>query len=237
MLVSKGIENSSKLRLKELEPDNDPSLRFGVRSLDDSVGGFKYHDFAVLYGSRYALTLAQLLAVRAQRPLHEHGLNSTILLVDAGCSFEPYGVSSFAQSQGMNPRDALERIYLSRAFTVYQLSSLIYEWLPRAIEEYDAKLVIISALFELFTDPDIPRKEILPLFHYISKLLSKLALKEETVILVAVPYRDASPKMDTLLKLLKSRADIILELEERLSQANSREASPNRTRLRGCPSK
>jgi len=215
MLVSKGIENRTRLRLKRLESGHNSGLCFGVRSLDNSVGGFKLHDLVVLYGSRHALTLSQLLAVRAQLPLHEHGLDSPVLLVDAGCSFNPHRVSSFAQSQGMNSRDVLEGIYLSRAFTVYQLSSLIYEWLPRAIKEYDARLVIISALFELFTDVDIPREELLTSFHNLSKFLSKLVLEEEIAMLVAVPYRDASPKMDTLLRLLKSRADIIAELEEK----------------------
>jgi hypothetical protein len=198
-----------------LGPGYSPDLRFGVRSLDDSVGGLKIHDFAVLYGSRYVLTLSQLLAVRAQLPLHEQGLDSPVLLIDAGCSFDPYRVSSFAQSRGMPPEDALKRIYLSRAFTVYQLYSLIYGWLPGAIEAYDARLVIISAPLELFTDLDIPREEILTSLHHLSKFLSKIALEEEAAILVAAPYREAPSKTGALLGPIKSRAEIIVRLEER----------------------
>ena len=125
LLLSDSVKNSSQSRLKTLQPDRIPALRFGIPSLDDGIGGFKPHDLAVLYGSRHAVKLSHMLAVRVQLPLHKYGLNSSVLFVDAGCSFNPHIVSSFAQLQGLIPKDVLERIYVSRAFTVYQLLSLV----------------------------------------------------------------------------------------------------------------
>ncbi len=215
MLILEGIENSTGLRLKTLEMDRIPVLRFGVQSLDDAVGGLKPCDLAVLYGSRHTLPLSHMLAVRAQLPLHAYGLDSNVLFVDAGCSFDPHIISSFAQSQRLVPRDVLEKICVSRAFTAYQLSSLICDWLPGAIEDYHARLVIVSTFLELFSDLDIPREELLMSFNRLSRFLSNLALEEEVALLVAVPSRCVSPKRSALLRLLKSRADIIVNLEEK----------------------
>ncbi|UCD72900.1 MAG: hypothetical protein JSW01_05495 [Candidatus Bathyarchaeota archaeon] len=217
LLLSDGAKKSSQSRLKALQPDRIPSLRFGVRSLDDGIGGFKPHDLAVLYGSRHAVNLSHMLAVRVQLPLGEYGLNSSVLFIDAGCSFDPHSVSSFAQLQGMFPKDVLERIYVSRAFTLYQLLSLVYDWLPRAIEEYDARLVVVSSILELFTDLDVPRDELLMSFSRLSRSLSNLALKKEAVVLVTVPSRCDSWRSNQLFSLLKSRADIIAELKEKKS--------------------
>lgn len=215
LLLSDGVKNSSQSRLKTLQPDRIPALSFGVPSLDDAIGGFKPHDLAVLYGSRHAVKLSHMLAARVQLPFHKYGLNSSVLLVDAGCSFDPHSVSSFAQLQGLVPKDVLERIYVSRAFTVYQLLSLIYDWLPGAMEEYDARLVVISSILELFTDLDVPREELLMSFSRLSRSLSNLALKKEAVVLVTVPSHCDSQIRSNLFSLLKSRADIIAELEEK----------------------
>jgi hypothetical protein len=217
LLLSDGVKKSSQPRLKALQPDRIPSLRFGVRSLDDEIGEFKPHDLAVLYGSRHAVKLSHMLAVRVQLPFGEYGLNSSVLFIDAGCSFDPHSISSFAQLQGMVPKDVLEKIYVSRAFTLYQLLSLVYDWLPRAIEEYDARLVVVSSILELFTDLDIPREELLMSFGRLSRSLSNLALSKEAVVLVTVPSRCDSWRSNNLFSLLKSRADIIAELEEKKS--------------------
>lgn len=214
-LVSNGVGNSIGLRLKTLEPPSIPALTFGFRSLDRMVGGFKTQDLTVLYGSRHALKLSHLLAVNAQLPLHKYGFDSSVLFVDAGCSFDPHGISSLARLHGLLPQDVLERIRVSRAFTAYQLSSLIYDWLPRAIEDYDARLVILSSIIRLFTDLDMPREELLTSFSRLSRFLSNLALKEEVAVIVTIPSRCNSPKRHTLLRLLKSRADIIMELKEK----------------------
>ena len=213
-LVSEGTDNA-RLRPRPLKPDCTSTLRFGVPSIDEAIGGLEPPSLTVLHGSRHALTLSHLLAVRAQLPLHEHGLDSPVLLIDAGCSFDPHRVSSLAQSHQMNPIHVLERIRLSRAFTVHQLSSLIYGWLPRAMEDHGARLVVISDLLGLFADLDTPREELLTSFLDLAKSLSNLAQKEDAAILVTVPQRYTSPKMGALLRLLNSRANMILRLEER----------------------
>jgi len=214
LLISEGMEDA-RLQPVAREPEHTPTLCFGVQSIDGVIGGIEPHDLTVLYGSRDALTLSHLLAARAQLPLREHGLGSPVLLVDAGCSFNPHEVSSLAQSLRMLPESVLEKIYVSRAFTIYQLFSLIYGWLPEAIEEYGTRLVVVSDILRLFSEIEISREELVTSFHQLSRFLSNLAAKEETAVLVTVPQRHLSPKIGVLLGLLKSRANMIMELKER----------------------
>jgi len=213
-LASNSTGKYRRVRLETLELDRIPTLFFEAQSRA-RIGGLKPHDLVVLYGSRHTLKLSHFLAVRAQLPLHEYGLNSNVLFIDAGCSFNSHEVSSLTQTSKLLPRDALEGIRLSRAFTVYQLSSLIYGWLPDAIRDHDARLAIISAPLNLFADLDIPREELVTSFNRLSRFLSTLAAKEEAVILVTVPSPCDSPKKGNLLRLLKSRANIIMKLEEK----------------------
>ena len=68
--------------------------------------------------------------------------------------------TSFASSQHhLDPEKTLEMIFISRAFTAYQMTALIMERLKDAVKKYDAKIVVISDIVELFLDKDIPDEE------------------------------------------------------------------------------
>jgi hypothetical protein len=83
------------------------------------------------------------------------GPNCDVIFVDGGNNFDPYSVSDNSVEQGLDPEKVLERLHISRAFTHHQLASIIIDKLPHAIEEFKAKLVIVSDLTQLYCDPDV----------------------------------------------------------------------------------
>jgi hypothetical protein len=50
----------------------------------------------------------------------------------------------------LNPKQALNNIFISRAFTAYQATALITHQLKEAIKKYNAKLVILSDIAGFF---------------------------------------------------------------------------------------
>jgi len=94
-------------------------------------------EFAVLHGHPFIKTLSFLLSVRCQLPTNEGGLNSTTIYLDGGNTFDPYNISAMAQQYGLDPRTAFERIFVSRAFTAYQLSSLVFDHKFLALTRHD----------------------------------------------------------------------------------------------------
>ena len=101
-------------------------LSLGVPVLDDVFPDFELGDFAVLHGHA-ARFVTFVLSVRCQLRPNKRGLGSSVVFVDGGNSFSPYLVAEIARSNGLDSRSALEKIYVSRAFTAYQVSSLILE--------------------------------------------------------------------------------------------------------------
>jgi RecA/RadA recombinase len=133
-------------------------LSLGVSVLDDIFPGFETGNFAVLHGDS-ASFISFLLCVRAQLPHEKGGLGSSAVFVDGGNSFSPYIVAELARSYSLDSRATLENIYVSRAFTAYQLSSLILEKLEPFLKSKKAKLLIVSDISSLFFDKDIPKTE------------------------------------------------------------------------------
>jgi hypothetical protein len=141
-------------------------------------------DFAIIYGLPSVLTLSLLLAVRAQLPYQLGGLESSAVFIDGGNTFRLYKVSQLARLHHLRPRNVLQRIFISRAFTAHQMTSIILDKLEESVTKYDAKLVIISDFQELYLDKDIPPEESREVFSQVTAYLSKLA-EEKSVILLA----------------------------------------------------
>jgi len=185
----------------------------GISEVDKIFLGFEVGDFIILHGSASSLLLFDL-CIRCQLPTSRGGLSSPALFIDGGNIFDPYVVAEAARRYGLNPRDALKRIYVSRAFTAYQLSSLILERLDEAVRSFRSRFVAVSDIYSLFLDRDVPKTEAQELFMNVCSKLQKIA-KERNVIIAASHKEKRSSSRDLFFEaVLYGRASVILGLKQ-----------------------
>jgi hypothetical protein len=98
-------------------------------------------------------------------------------------------VAEVARDLSVDSRVALERIYVSRAFTAYQLCYLVLERLERFLNRKRAKLLVVSDIASLFFDRDIPKGEARDLFMKVCEKLSEIAAKWKTIVVVTYAPR------------------------------------------------
>jgi len=189
-------------------------LALGLPKIDDAFPGFQRGDFAVLFGHPICRTLSFLLGVRCQLPLRKDGLNSRAVYIDGGNTFDPYAVSAIAQEYGLEPKSVLENIFISRAFTAYQLTALIFEKLEGALKRYRSKLVIISDITELFLDRDVPKKEGMDVFMEMIWYLLELASRRRAIIVATCFPQRYSRRGMFLESVLFGRANTVIGLKE-----------------------
>jgi len=163
-----------------------------MQNIDNLFLGFTLGDFALIYGLPSVLPLSLLLAVRAQLPYQLGGLESSVVFVDGGNTFRLYEVSRMARLHHLQPRQVLQRIFISRAFTAHQMTSIILEKLEETVARYHAKLVIISDFAGLYLDKDIPAEESKEVFSQVSTYLSKFAEENRVIILATCPPHNYS---------------------------------------------
>ena len=157
-------------------------LSFNIENIDGLFPGFALGDFAVFHGSAAVLPLSMLLCVRAQFPYQLGGLETNVVFVDGGNTFRLYDVSCIAQLHKLDPREVLERILISRAFTAYQMTSLVLDRLQSAVEKYNSKLVIISDIAGLYLDKDVPKREAKDVFNQLTVHLSNFAKEKQVIV-------------------------------------------------------
>ena len=200
------------LDLSAASSRNVVCLSLGIQVVDEVFPGFELGDFAVLHGSASNHMLFEL-CVRSQLPPSKGGLDSAAVFVDGGNIFDPYVVAEAARRYGLNPRDALKRIYVSRAFTAYQLSSLILERLEAAVRKFRSRFVAVSDISSLFLDRDVPKTEAQELFMKVCGKLQKIAEERNVIIAASHAKKRSSSRGLFFEAVLYGRASVILGLK------------------------
>jgi len=137
-----------------------------------------------------------------------------VVFIDGENTFDPYAVSAIAQEYGLEPRSVLEKILISRAFTAYQLTALVFEKLEKALKRYRAKLVVISDITGLFLDRDVPRIEGRDVFMKMTQYLSDLASRRRAVVVASYVPRPYSSRNLFLESVLLARANTVIRFKE-----------------------
>jgi hypothetical protein len=119
-------------------------------------------------------TLIDRLCITALLPERHGGFGSPhVITIDAGNSSDIYLCVNFSRQYGLDIKDMLRRILVSRAFTVYQLVNLITNELPQVVRRFDTKLLIIRDMLHTFIDPQIRIDEARPLVKEITNSLPR----------------------------------------------------------------
>jgi hypothetical protein len=198
--------------LKTLE--SQPVLSLNMRNINQLFQGFAIGDFAVLYGSNSVQSLASLLCVRAQLPPQLGGLGSNVVFVDGGNTFRLYQVARLARLHQLDPKQTLERIYLSRAFTAYQMTALILEKLKETVKRYNAKLAIISDIAGFFLDKDVPEDEARRVYSQVTTYLRNFAKENRIILIATYPPHQETRRNNFLQALTCGRANVVISLNQ-----------------------
>jgi len=204
-----------------LEPiSSELRLSLNLENVDRLFPGFMLGDFAVLYGSSTIKSLIFDLCVRAQLPCQLGGLSTNVLFVDGDNSFRLYSVSTLAQRYELDPREVLGRIFISRAFTVYQHVSLLFEKLEKAIEKYDSKLVILSKPFKLYLNQDVQKQEAEEVFIQLTDFLSDFAKENQVIVIATQPSHFWSKRSSFFKEVMCRKANVVASIRKFSNRPN-----------------
>jgi hypothetical protein len=175
-------------------------LTTGIEKIDSSLQLTPGDRLAVVGNRKYAQILVIRLCVNAllsspskknQQGRSRYFYTPNLILVDAGNNTDFYQYVNFARQYCGS--DVINRVLnntiLTRCFTVYQLTDVIINQLPKVIQQYDAKMVVISDLLDMFIrDPQIETNGATYLINEIVNSITKSKALEDVLVVVSLPY-------------------------------------------------
>jgi hypothetical protein len=144
-------------------------------------------------------------------------------LVDGTNRFDAYYIAEFARRVSsqpptrphVEPNDLLQNIFVSRAFTCYQMEATITERLLAFVQKKGSPVVIIFGLLDTFYDDQAPLFEVKASLQRIITALQHLKQEHVSVLLASMDMRPASPERNALLPRLLTAMDKIYRVEDR----------------------
>lgn len=190
-------------------------LTTDIEKMDSILYSLGLNQKVVIVGSD-SQKLVERLAVRAQLPHRYGGLDSHVILVDGGNSSDPYLCVNFARQYGLDVNQALSKIISSRAFTVHQLENLITHELSSVISRYHARMVIISDLLAMFSDPHLDYTDVQRILDSILDFISKI---RECLIIVSISkcakYDYVLKSFDKIIRLSNKNDSVFVDIDNK----------------------
>ncbi len=140
-----------------------------------------------------------------------------VIVLDGANRFDPYAVSFFARQAWIPPEKLLKRIRIARAFTCYQMATLMSETLAILFKHEGAILkdqkpwVILLGPLTTFLDEDVPEREAGPLLERSLMKLEALTSKEISFLLFQ-PFVSSRSKRAYLMKKLLQFSNLVWKI-------------------------
>ena len=193
-------------------------LNFDIKKID-SVLTFGIGESISLIGN-YSKILIERLCIRALLSERHGGFGSRyVIIIDAGNSSDIYSCVNLARQYGLDLKETLKRIVVSRPFTIYQLANIVTCELPKVVQKFDTKTIIISDMLRMFLQDSQTRiKEARPIIKEIINSLRRLSNNASVIVsfnytLPSEYYQMLIPYFDKCIHITNDESDNSLIVE------------------------
>jgi hypothetical protein len=191
------------------ESDDHATVRTSIPTLDAFFGGLRQECMTLIDSSdRMVFDLTHILCVNGVSTL-----GRDVVWVDGGNCVDPYELGRICRRFGLDRTEVLDSVNVARAFTAYQLVSLIDERLEDEVLRTGAGMVVVSCLPDMFQDREMRWSESYQLIKRCVERLHDLSRREGTATLVTNYGLTKILQRKSLKNLLYGTADDILRIE------------------------
>lgn len=187
------------------------SVASSLKVLDDFIGNFWSSQVTFLEDSSdFLRNFVSLLCIQAIK-----NLDTSVTFVDGGNSLNPFILSHMAKRLFIDKDYVLNHISISRAFTAYQMTTLIGERLEECLNKTGAGMIVASCFPALYLDDDVWWPESFALLKRSFFKLRELTKEYDTITLITSRKIGNVKRKSALSKLFYSEADKIVKFDER----------------------
>jgi RecA/RadA recombinase len=186
----------------------------GIPALDELLGGgLESGLMHLFYGDRSLHNDLLRIAVHAQLPKEQSGIDSPTIMIDSANIIKVDKLRDYAFELELEPEEVMDNIYITRAFNASQTYDLVMNQLERFFDRVPAKLLIVAGLPDLYVKEGLTGEGTQQLTHMTTKLMA-LTLNRNIVTLISAPLSEKSRRTPAGGKALTSCAQVHVRFAE-----------------------
>ena len=166
------------------------------------------HSLMVLHGHPLVLRLG--LHAAADRAL----AGEPVVYLDGANTFDPFVIGRLARAHRQTPRKILSLVHVARAFTCHQMERLVSDCLEEALMRYQARIAVVSGLFETFYDEAVPSQEVTRLAGRMMQHLRRMAQRGYVLVCLCPPIPAVMHSRHRFIDQLCGQADRVIRVGE-----------------------
>jgi predicted ATP-dependent serine protease len=187
------------------------SISTGLPRLDPILGDLKSGTVSLIEGNHpFISEVLSLLAINAVTHL-----GKPVVYVDGGNSIDPYLIATLAKRSGVKPAKVLPQILVARAFTAYQLDTIISDRLEAVLDQAEPELLVIACITDLFMDRAVAEKEALAMLRRCVARIETSTLDRQLITVVTKRRRAPSSRALAFDEILAKLAEERISVERR----------------------
>lgn len=160
----------------------------------------------LLYGERAIFQLSLHMAA------HAMAQGNPIAVVDGCNRFDVHALSRFARIRKIDPNKFLNRIFISRGFTCYQMEQAITHKLPMFLTSVHSNTALVFGLLDTFYDEQASLREVRQILQRLLNAFQKLKSQGVSLLLVCSERTVAPQERNQLFTTLKNGMDRVYKL-------------------------
>jgi hypothetical protein len=161
----------------------------------------------LLYGDNLIFQLSLRMAA------HAMAKGEPIAVVDGCNQFNVHLLSRFARERRLDPNEFLNRIFISRGFTCYQMEQAIANRLPSFLKAIHSNTAMIFGLLDTFYDEQAPFREVQHILKRLLLVLQAMKAEGTSVLLTCTEWNVLPKERNQLFTTLKGGMDRVYRLE------------------------
>lgn len=138
---------------------------------------------------------------------------SSIAVIDGANRFDVHLIGSIARRYAIDPHTVLDRIFISRGFTCYQMEAAITRRLGPFLHTIQSNTALILGLLDTFYDEQAPFREVQQILVRMTTTLEELKSRGVSILLASQDWNVIPKERNQLLQTLKTKVDQVYRLE------------------------
>jgi hypothetical protein len=204
----KTSDSKSLIVKKVLKPDI--VVLSGIKELDELLGGFKAGEITFIDGNSDLISsIPNQLCVNTYRTF-----SSDTIYIDGGMGANPYEIARYARFMELDQKETLRHVHISRAFTVYQMSTLICDMLEAAIKKHNPRTLIIGRFPLLYLDKDVKTNEAQIILKNNIEKIRKLTANYNLITIFTNPDNKMLSNLRNVRETICSNVDEIVRMNQ-----------------------
>jgi len=137
-----------------------------------------------------------------------------VVYLDGAHTFDQFFIGRMAKAHRRQPRALLTMIHLARAFTCQQMERLMSDCLMSALDIYQARIAILSGLFDTLYDQGLPEQEAMRLFGRMLQASQKISQQGYVLLFLSPQAPILTRASRRCLDQLRAQADRVIHVQE-----------------------